>query len=294
METIQPLDTQQLLSEAIEAAHKWEGDLGPKGKKGKGEQALEALKKGKLEVQNPQAYLERLRAKDFADLGIPLSPAIQKSMSGANGYAYYRLAAPVLLYPGRGAQYRLLEGQLAFEVAHGQREVGIYSIFPKAEWKPVIDWGGSLRLGLDGNLEWAAGVDQTEVKIGKLGGALSGRVKNINQISSFIQVMPFVYTLGRMEIEATYTAQTAIWRLDGKSAVRDQGQIQLVVLLKVPVELGEMRLAAAVQAEPDFDWLTAQVEHIQERLPQALREIFRKKRGLPLQAFEKWTLNLSK
>jgi hypothetical protein len=104
--------------------------------------------------------------------------------------------------------------------------------------------------------------------------------------------MPFEYSLGRMEIETTYAARTAMWRLDGSRALRSQGQIQFIVLLKAPLELRDLRMEVAVQAQPNFDWLTAQVTHIIERLPKTLHDILKKKRGLALQAFEKWTIAL--
>jgi hypothetical protein len=156
----------------------------------------------------------------------------------------------------------------------------------------VLNWGGALHLGLDGDMEWSAQVEQVDTKIAQLEGALAGRVSNMNQASSFVKITPFEYSLGRMEIETTFTAQKAMWRLDGKHALRSQGQIQFVVLLKAPIELRELQMEVAVQAEPSFDWLTAQVEHVLERLPKSLHDILKKKRGLALQAFEKWTIVL--
>ncbi len=291
MEPIQSLNTLELLDQAIQEAKKWEASLGRKTR-GSAAGAFEALKNGKLDIQNPQAYIERLRPRDFEAQGVTLSPALKRSLSGPDGYAFYQMAAPLLLHPGRGSQYNLFESQFAFDVPRGQREAAIYSIFPQAEWKPVLDWSGSLHLGLDGNLEWGAGVEKTEVELAKLSGALTGRVHNVNQMTGFIKIVPFEHSLGRMDISASHTAQTAAWRLDGQRAIRSQGQMKFVLLLKVPVELTSLRLEVAAQAEPDFDWLTARVEHVLERLPQALRDIFRKRRGLPLQVFEKWTIQL--
>lgn len=299
MDIIQKIDTEYILNEAVLAAQKWEAELGEtatdKGishKKGKAERAFEALRQGTLKIENPQAYLERLRIKDFESLAIPISPDIRKSMNALDGYIYYRLVTPVMLFPGRGAQYRLVESQFAFGVPRDQRRPGIHSIFPTAEWCPVINWGGNLHLGLDSGLNWTVGVDKIKARIGNLNGEIAGHVVNTTQMSSFIQVGKFEHSLGRMEIEATHTAQTAMWRLDSQRVIRSQGQMQFVTLLKIPKELNQIRLSVALQAEPNFDWLVAQVQHVFDRLPEALLGIFKKRKGLPLQAFEEWTLDL--
>lgn len=299
MDKIQPIDTQHILSEAILAAQKWEAELGEpttgKGasrRKGKAERAFEALQHGMLKVENPQAYLERLRLKDFESMSIPISSDIRKSMNAPDGYRYYKLIAPVLLFPGRGTQYRLVESQFTFNVPQDQRRPGIHSIFPTAEWCPVINWGGDLQLGLDSELNWTVGVDKIKVSAGKLDGEIAGRLVPAAQMSSFIQVGKFVHSLGRMEIEATHTAQTAMWRLDSQRAIRSQGQMQFVTLIKIPKELRQIRLSAAIQVEPNFDWLVAQVHHVLDHLPEALLGIFEKRKGLALQAFEEWKLDL--
>jgi hypothetical protein len=48
---------------------------------------------------------------------------------------------------------------------------------------------------------------------------------------------------------------------------------------------------AAAQAEPDFDWLTAQIEHVLDRL-KAIKPIVKARKGLPLQDFQSWTVKL--
>ena len=153
MKTIQPIETAQLLSAAIQEARKWETPLG-KGRKGKAEKAFEALSNGRIELGDPQAYTQRLRPKEFEARGLDLSPEIKKSIRGKQGYAFYIVPVPVMLFPGRGAQYRLLESQFKFSVKRGQRHPAIHAIFPEPLWKPVLDWGGTLHLALDSNLHW--------------------------------------------------------------------------------------------------------------------------------------------
>jgi hypothetical protein len=291
METIQRVETAQLLSAAMEAAHKWETPLG-EGRKGEAEKAFGAMRDGHIELGHPQAHTQHLHSEDFESRHLELSPEIKKSMQGEGGYAFYVVPVPVMLFPGRGAQYRLLESQLKFGVGRSERRPAIHSIFPEPLWKPVLDWGGKLHLALDGNLQWGAEVEQSEAKIGKLGGQLAGRVKNLNQLTSFIKVIPFEHTLGRMEVEAQFSSNTAMWRLDSKQVIRSQKHVQLIILLKVSKQVGQVRIEAAAQAEVSFDWLTAQIGHVLDRLPKTIQQIVKKRSGLPLQDFQTWILDL--
>ncbi|MCP4346266.1 MAG: hypothetical protein GY795_12165 [Desulfobacterales bacterium] len=291
MEPIQPVQITNLLDETISIVKKWETPLG-KERKGKAEKAFEALRNGQIKLDNPQALIQKLSLKDFQDHGLKLLPEIKKSMQGKESYAFYLLKSPVMLYPGRGAQYRLLESRFTFDVQQGQRLLAIQNIFPKQFWKPVLDWGGSFKLALDSNLDWGAEVDQAEAEIADLGGQLSGRLGSQNQLSGFIKVAPFEYNLGRMEIEAQFSAKTAAWRLDSKEVIRNQKNVQFVILLKIPKDIPNIKVEALVQAEPSFSWLVAQIKHVFERLPQAIQQIFERRKGLSLQAFQNWKLEL--
>ncbi len=71
MEPIQSVKTTQLLNEAISTARKWETLLG-KAKKGKAEEAFEALRNGQIRLDNPQAHIQRLRPEDFELEGLQL------------------------------------------------------------------------------------------------------------------------------------------------------------------------------------------------------------------------------
>lgn len=293
MEKIQRMETAQLLSAAIKEAHRWEAELlGDEATKGPAEKAFEALSNGRIELGHPEAYVQRLHPEDFEVRGLELSPEINDSMRGKEGYAFYVMPVPVLLFPGRGAQYRLLESQFEFGVELGQRRPAIHAIFPEPLWKPVLDWGGTFHLALDSNLHWGAEVEGARAQLSRLSGHLAGRVENANQLRSFIKIAPFEYTLGRMEIEAQFSSDTAMWRLDSERIIRSQKHVHLVALLRVPKEVTQMQIQAATQAEPSFVWLAAQIKHVFDRLPQAIQQIVKEHRGLPLQDFQTWNLDL--
>lgn len=291
MKTLKRIETQKLLASAIVSSQKWEGTLGKK-KKGKAEKVFEALANGRIELGNPQAYICRLDAADFERNGTTLSPEIAKSMQAKDGYHFYVLRVPVLLFPARGAQYRLLESQLTFAPIQGNRAPAIQSIFPEPFWKPVLNFGGKLDLALDGNLNWGVGISANKTQLAKLDNQMAGRAATMNQLVSFIKVIPFEHTLGRMEIESQFSSKRAMWRLDSSQVIRSQKHTQLIVLLKAPKDAKQITLEGVAQAEVSFDWLTAQVEHILKRLPKAIQNIIKNRKGLPLQHFQTWTINL--
>lgn len=294
LEPIQPVNNQPLLQNAIAAVQKWEGNLGKKGEAKKAEAAFTALAQGRIELGHPQGHTHRVRRKAFEEHGLTLSLAIAASMKGKDGYGYYVITIPTLLYPGRGAEYRLLECQLTFTADDKKtRQPAIETIFPEKQWKPVLDWGGSLHLALNALLQWGVEGEEIEAALGSISGELTGRVANSNSLTSFIKIAPFTYSLGRMEIAAEKSSHTAMWRLDSRESIRGRDG-RFVVLLKAHKEIKQIQIEAAAQAEPSFSWLFAQVEHVFDRLPEAIQAIIRRQKGLPLQDFQTWTLNLPK
>jgi hypothetical protein len=294
LEPIQVVDTQPLLQEAMAAARRWEADLSETKGETQAAAAFAALANGRIELGHPQGHTHRVRRKAFAANGLTLSPAIEASMKGKDGYAYYIISVPTLLFPGRGAQYRLLECQLTFTTGKAARQPAIHTIFPEERWQPVLDWGGSLHLALDTLLHWGVEGEGIEAALGQLRGDLAGRVANVDALTGFVEIAPFTYSLGRMEIVAEQSSQTAMWRLDSKESIRDWEGYFLVVL-KAPKHLRQIQIQAAAQAEPSFSWLFAQVEHVFKRLPAKIQDIIRREKGLPLQDFQPaWTLDLPK
>ncbi len=284
--------TNHLLETAIDVAEKWEADLGEGEEKGKAQKAFEAMRNGSIKIDNPQAFLQKPRMEDFEALGMEVAPDIEKTLSGRDGHAFYILPAPVLLFPGRGAQYRLLESHFAFDAGLEKHPMGIRNVFPKPMWRPVLEFGGNFNLGLDSELNWTAGLENVEADVSMFDGELSGRVKSGGELGGFLNVTPFEYTLGRMDIEARFSSSTAAWRFDSEDAIRNQGNVQFIFLLKIPEQASRIKVEAAVQAEPSFHWLVAQIQHVFERLPRTIQDIVKGRKGLPLQYFAEWTLDL--
>ncbi len=460
MEPIQSVKTAQLLDEAITTARKWETPLG-KAIKGKAEKAFEALRNGQIRLDNPQAHIQQLRLEDFELEGLQLLPEMKKSMVAEDGYALYLLTLPVMLFPGRKAQYQLMESHFSLDAQEGRHALAIRNTFPTSSWQALFDWGGRFRLALNENLDWGVEVLQTRVKkrpsetrnsndnhtvklagkieaiqhnldaggytivakecaglieyglqqsltqylprlnpedqervkelqkkmskrgpltlgglmrllrdshffdalarackkdlsqfqaidlnqvrllrnklihkyqeeatqaeakfllkgvrvifetfdldqdlllpdvdekplhIPKLDDQLTNFVGRQNRLRGFMGVTPpFEHNLGQMEITAAFSPSTAAWRLDSAKTIRNQGNMPFVIVTKVPKAATQITIEAAAQAEPSFTWLTAQVSQVFDRLPQAIQQIIRGRKGLPLQDFQTWTLDL--
>jgi hypothetical protein len=283
-----------LLDEAITAAEKWEGELGAKGTSPAAD-AFRALKEGKLSLGSPEATLRVFRSQDLEEYGIQVEPHIRREMRAKEGWTYLLLNLPVLLFPGRGAQYDLVEAALAVTSTRTTgRQPAIHAIFPEAKWQPVLEWGGQLELALDGGLTWGAELKRTDFVFSQLGSELAGRVGNENALVSFMRVLPFQYDLGRAVIEAQWAGGEAMWRVDSAEEIRGNKQVQFVTIIKVPKEVEQIKVTGLAQAEVSFQWLTVQIRHIFEHLSRKTQEVLQKRKGIALQDQQTWTLSILK
>jgi hypothetical protein len=281
-----------LLDEAIASAEKWEGKLGAKGAS-PAANAFRALKEGKLSLGSPESTLRVIRANDWESKGLTIAESIRGDMQGPEGWNYVVLNLPVLLFPGRGAEYNLVEAALNVQSTRSSaRQPAIHAVFPEAKWKAVLEFGGQMELALDGGLNWGAELDQVGLDLGQLGGELAGRVSNKNVLSSFIRVLPFRYELGRAEIEAQWAGGEAMWRIDSAEAIRGNKHVQFVAITKIPQEVERIKVASIAQAEVSFQWLTAQVRNVFEHLSLRMQELLRQRRGIALRDEQTWTLEL--
>jgi hypothetical protein len=289
-----PGEVATLLDEAIAAAEKWEGELGSKGATPAAD-AFRALKEGKLSLGSPEATLRVFRAKDLEEHGIQAESYIRQEMRAKDGWAYLLLNLPVLLFPGRGAEYNLVESALTVTSTRASgRQPAIHTIFPEAKWRPVLEWGGGMELALDSGLTWGAELKRADFDLSQLSGELASRVGNENTLSSFIRVLPFQYDLGRAIIEAQWAGGEAMWRIDSAEEIRGNKQLQFVAIAKVPKEVERMQITGLAQAEVSYQWLTGQVRHVFEHLSAKLQELIRKRQGIALKDQQTWILKIPK
>ncbi len=272
-----------LLDEAIEVAAKWEGNLAPGDTdRGKGENALRSLKEGKIALENPQADIKLLP-------------------EASNDYKYYAIPVPVILWPGRGAEYRLVECGLEFEVLEDTVDdaIAIQRIFPEPVWKPVLALGGCTHLAVDNALEWGIELKGVELQLEELEVALRTRVAQDITAAGFVKIFPFDFTLGRADIVAQGAGKQALWRLDSEQVIREQQQVRFVVLLKTPLTLNCIRLRAVTYAEVNYSWLVMHVRHLWNYFSTAFQDWVETRgqdpqKRIGLQDIQEWDLKLRK
>jgi hypothetical protein len=261
---------------------------------GPGGQAVQALRESSVRFGHPHNRLTRLTPRLFSDLGIELDPIQRQQMDGR--FDFYYLTLAVSPYPKRGAQFQLLECRLTFP----NEEAIIQSMFPEPRWRKVLEWGGGMKLGLNGNLEWEAGIPGH--KIGELAwieGLPQARIKDENEMTSFIAVSDYAFSAGRPEITAVGLGDTqASWRLQNPE-LQEGRRLEFVLVFKVPAATEQVQMLGKVIAEPKIAWLTAQIGDVFGELSATFHSIFGKRdeertgaERLPIGAYEKWTLTL--
>jgi len=281
-----------LLDEAVATAEIWEASLGERGTTPAAD-AFRALKEGRLSLGSPEATLRVLRVEELEQAGIQVEPYIQREMADREGWDYVLVNLPVLLFPGRGSEYNLVEAAMsAVSTRSSGRQPAIHAVFPEAKWKPVLEAGGAMELALDGGLSWGAELERVDLNLEGLGGELAGRVGNQNTLSSFIRVLPYQYQLGRAEVVAQWAGGEAMWRIDSAEAIRADKRVQFVAVVKVPKEATRIEITGSAQAEVAFQWLTAQVRNVFRHLSRRLQELIRGRKGIALQDEQSWTLRL--
>lgn len=266
-------------------------------KLGPGAEALQQLRETRLSFGNPYHNLTRLTPERLEECGIEL-PVIQK-LQMKERFDFYFMTLPVSMQPGRGVQFTRLECLLDFG-PKGQDEPIVHSIFPQGEWQEVLRLGRKMNLGLDGNLEWKAGLEFTNSALpANLPASIRGKVSNINEFKAYITIPEFSYELGKTGIAATGAGNSqCFWRID-KPELKKVQTVQFGVVFKVPRGKSVIELTGIVSVEPSFQWLTGNLKDVFDCLSERLKGLLRLKdeerRGmdrLPMGDHEKWEITL--
>ena len=200
----------------------------------------------------------------------------------------------VSMQPAPGAEFSKVECALDFS-PKGANEPIIQTIFPKSEWREMLKLGADINVGLNGNLDWVAGVD---VPLKNLSGNLKARVVNNNDLKAFLAIPEYSFELGRADIAATGEGNSeCFWRVEHPDLKKVQTS-RFGVVFKVPKGTESIALKGVVAVEPNFNWLTANLKYVFEALSQTFKDLLQDekragKQRLPIGDHEKWTLTLS-
>jgi hypothetical protein len=286
----------KLLDELLAEVSHYEGVRAGGTQLDKGALAIQSLRETRVSFGNPRDRLIPLTVKRFAQLGVELDPIYQEQM--ANTFDFYYLTLTLDLRPKPGALFKRLSCELDFDPEDTTGTI-VQTIFPKSEWRSVLNWGGSMNLGLNGNLEWEMGVDANKIaEAANLPAGLQAQVSNKNNMSSFITMSDYAFEVGRFDILAQGEGnKLCFWHIE-EPDLQKMPTVQFGVVFKVPQGTEQVTLRGIAQADPDMNWLVANVRNVFENLSSGLQALLRRRQEAAPQlariAAEQWALALPK
>ncbi len=259
-----------------------------------GAKTLQQLRETKISFGNPYDNLIRLTEQLFQEIGVELSQINRQQME--KKFDFYYLTLAISMQPAPGTEFSKVECALDFS-PKGQGEPIIQTIFPNSEWRAMLKMGANINVGLNGNLDWVAGID---VPLEKFSAELKAKVVNNNDLKAFIAIPEYTFELGRADIAATGEGNSeCFWRIEHPELKKVQ-TTRFGVVFKVPKGTNTVTLKGMVAAEPNFNWLTTNLKYVFEALSQKFKDLLilqnEQRTGrnrLPLGDHEKWTLTLT-
>lgn len=289
-------ESDELLSDLLDEVQRWEGTLAGGSKLGLGAAAVTNLKDSKISLGNPKEKLTLLTEANFQETGTELSNIYRQQMQ--EQYSFYYLTLKVELRPKPTAQFWRLICELDFG-PKGEQEPILQSVFPNEKWRSVLRAGVGMDVGLNGNLDWTAGVDTSALAavLEQVPGEIKGEITNKNELKAFVAMPAYKYEFGLFEILTTGVGSTAYWRIQDE-ALKKTGMVEFATVFKVPKAIQELELVGKAWVEPDVNWLFADVRDVAGELSDRFKKLFRNKEEAASRFArwdaEKWQLQLPK
>lgn len=289
-------ESDELLSDLLEEVQRWEGTLSGGTKLGSGAAAVTNLKDSKVSLGSPKDKLTLLTEATFQETGTELSNIYRKQMQ--DQYDFYYLTLKVELRPKPTVQFWKLICELDFG-PKGEQEPILQSVFPNEKWRSVLGAGVGMDIGLNGNLDWTAGVDTSALTavLEQVPGEIKGEVTNKNEFKTFVTMPAYKYEFGLFEILTTGVGSTAYWRIQDE-ALKKTGIVEFATVFKVPKAVREIELVGKAWVEPDVNWLFADVRDVAGDMSDRFKQLFRNKEEAGSRFArgdaEKWQLQLPK
>jgi hypothetical protein len=274
-----------------------ENNLSESDKLKKGAKAVASLFETRVSFGDPRDRLIPLTEETFTQSGTELNSIYQQQMR--EQFDFYYMALSVALIPKPGARFWRLTCELEFEVPDDKGLI-VQTIFPTDKWRSVLNFGVGMDAGLNGNLDWSAGVDSSKLAdfIALLPEGLKANAVSKNEFKGFVGIPSFKYELGQPEILAVGENNSfCYWRIQDQD-LQKVGTAKFAVVFKVPKGTESFTLRGTAWAEPDMNWLTADVKDVMSELSANFKKLLQQKNDAASQlargAAEEWTLPLPK
>ena len=238
-----------LLTELLTEVSIHETSLSGMNKLGVGGTAIKSLLDSKILFGNPIEKLFHLTAGQFEKTGNGLNELRKRQMRESN---FYYVTVPVSIDPKNSAVFRKFDCVLSFS-SEDLSETVIHSIFPKSEWKGLLNSPRGVNLGLDDNLEFG-----------------------VAEEVSWQTIAPkYFFRLGRATIYAMGEGDTQCqWTIEDPDFREDQ-TLQFLVVFSVPKATTKITMTGIVTAEPSMDWLNANIRNIAKYLSKRSQDLLR-------------------
>jgi hypothetical protein len=286
-----------LLSDLLKEVQKWEGTLAGGRKLGVGAEAVNSLFQTKVSFGNPRDRLIQLTEEKFKNSGTELNEIYKQQMR--EEFDFYYMTLTVNLRPERAARFWRLSCELDFG-PKGSSEPIIQTLFPTQQWRSVMSCGVAMDVRLNGNLDWNVGVDSSQLAelLKLLPGELKTNIANKDDFKAILAVPAYRYELGHPEIFTTGEGNsTCYWRIQDRE-LQKIGTAKLGTVFKVPKGTESITLQGIAWAEPDLNWLAADIRDVFANLSEQLKQLLKQKNEAASQfargSAEKWELHLPK
>ena len=283
------VDRNALLTEAAERLNVLSGRLGGDAEN-VGDSPVAALVK---ELQGDAAefakspVVERISDETFLSNNLQIGNRFKELSKDHNLYC---IDFPVYLHAKRGWGFNKLEVIVEFNPDDPEptsRPKAI-RILPEKKFETQLQGGMRLEVGLDENLDFSAKSGTMAAQAGNA--QVSASAGADAKLSTGLNLLagPFVYNVKKAKIEhSAIGLEKVFWRLDGAEFFQES-DFPLVVVLQVPKETKEVKVAAVMQASRYFSFLSADLQDAVRELGRRFRGFF--EAGIPIQDKQLWDI----
>lgn len=207
----------------------------------------------------------------------------------AKDFQFYWLYFPTVLFPRHSWAFNRLELKIVMKApsAGPHEQPQAHQILPAQQFQTLLTADMRLEVRLDENFQFTA---KPSLPAGA-GVPISGNLLADAKVAAQAGLVagPFTYRVKKAKIQHTAVgAETVFWRLDGAEFFQDDSP-EIIVIVRVPKGLKDMKISAAMQAHRFFPLASAPFQKAITMLPALLKSFFSS--GAPVTSQASWDMS---